>query len=147
MYIYLSNTLCTDDFPDNKPNKFTNLLNEELVLDGQWLVNLHEICYESQTWHNIRSSNNKINVKISNILLECEIPIGEYLNGEDLMQEILNAINHVIYKFVVRDSRHPLAKKYWRPLWSGNDWITRTGQWTKPQPRLVIDEKYRQKEK
>src|SRR5271156_4754656 len=105
MYIYLSNTLCIDNFPDNKPHKFTNLLNEELVLDGQWVVNLHEICYGSQTWYNIRSSNNKINLKVSNVklqnvgtnqirkmgsdqIIECEIPIGEYLNGVDLMQEV-----------------------------------------------------------
>ena len=58
--VYLSNSFCRDVFPDNKPYKFTNYLNEELVLDGEWTVNLHEMCYSSQTWHNIRSSNNKI---------------------------------------------------------------------------------------
>src|SRR5271156_1186016 len=163
--IYLSNTLSIDDFPDNKPNKFTNLLNEELVFDGQWLVNLHEICYGSQTWYNIRNSNNKINVKLSNIIvveirtnrpfkmetnkiLECEIPIGEYLSGVDLMQEILNAINHVIYKFMMQtleaaknnNLAHPLASKYELHNRSGHDWITRTGEWGKPQPKIVIDE-------
>src|SRR5271156_590784 len=124
-YIYLSNTFSKDVFPDNKPNKFTNYLNEELVLNEQWTVNLHEMCYGSQTWHNIGSSNNKIYIRLSNILidvkdpygpsyiisqttyngpikiLECEIPIAEYLNGDDLMQQVLNVINLKIYEYLL----------------------------------------------
>src|SRR5271156_5037372 len=114
-FVYLSNDFCCDVFPNNKPGEFTNYLNEELVLDGQWSVNLHEICYGTQSWHNVRDSNNKIHLRVSNLLdgskprkttgrydkkyeryagpnpiLECEIPSAEYMDGEDLMQEILD---------------------------------------------------------
>src|SRR5271156_4083681 len=112
--VYLSNDFCCDVFPDNKPGKFSNYLNEELVLDGQWSVNLHEMCYGTQSWYNIRNSNNKFHIRVSNLvtykktsrylgddhhfrrytgsnpILDCEIPSAEYIDGENLMQEILN---------------------------------------------------------
>ena len=62
--IYLSNVLCGDVYPDNKPGEFTNYLNQTLKPDGSWSVALNEMYYIPHTWHNIRFPGNVISMKI-----------------------------------------------------------------------------------
>src|SRR5271156_2959777 len=151
-YIYLSNALCTDVFPNNRAYKFTNYLNEELVLNGHWTANVHEMCYGSQSWYNIRSSNNKIKIRMSNILaggglgslldpaeIECEIPIREYLDGVDLMRDILKSINFAILNYFISvNATHEYDE--WHVRRMPTEWVTRVSPYAKEEPYIKVIE-------
>src|SRR3977135_3247185 len=81
--LYLSNLMCGDVYPDNRPGEFTNYLNQPLK--GSWSVALNEMYYVPDTWHNIRYPGNVIQLKISSMIhkevvgIECGInPQGRY---------------------------------------------------------------------
>jgi hypothetical protein len=65
--LFLSNTFCNKEFPNNNGGDFKNLLNSRLDFSrrgGKWGVSMSEIIYEPNFWENIRESAS-VNVKIS----------------------------------------------------------------------------------
>src|SRR3977135_1684752 len=67
--VWLSSAFCMDEYPSNNGCEFTNELNQPLDLDNpneQWCVTASEIIYEPDFWQNVRTSFNRIEIKISN---------------------------------------------------------------------------------
>src|SRR3977135_1257609 len=67
--IWLSNTFCLDEYPNNNGCEFTNELNIPLDFDApneQWCVAASEVIYEPDFWKNIRKPFNKVEITIAN---------------------------------------------------------------------------------
>src|SRR5277367_3235839 len=64
--VYLSNSFCKKDFPNNQAGSFQNKLNKSLAFKTKVKVALSEILYTPGTWDNVRQGNNAIGIEISN---------------------------------------------------------------------------------
>src|SRR5277367_4107126 len=64
--VYLSNSFCKKDFPNNQAGNFQNKLNKSLTFKTKGKVALSEILYTPGSWDNVRSGNNTIGIEISN---------------------------------------------------------------------------------
>ena len=148
-HVYLSNRFGVDVYPRNVGGGFVNYLNEPLILPPQCSVGIHEIYYLPNGWYNVRSTNNTISMRISNVKkddgtftshnMTTQIPPNQYVNGIALMQAIVNSINKVLYEYF-RNSE--AAGFYWkRDLGSpARDWwYNRQGGWKREQPYTYID--------
>src|SRR3977135_129829 len=104
--LYLSNMICGDVYPDNKPGEFINYLNRPLKLDGSWSVALNEMYHVPHTWHNIRYPGNVIRFKLSSShphvpqgSFDAEVAVGNYvdiLDGGFLLGNVIYAMNLAI---------------------------------------------------
>ena len=105
-HLYLSNTACKNQFPNNKSGEFTNYLNQPLPNDCS--IALNEIAYSPETWYNVRNTNNVIKMTYSQTgdywnphvvskpgpyERECRIPVGFYSNVFDLLKAIIAEMN------------------------------------------------------
>ena len=170
--IYLSNVLCKDIYPQNKGGEFSNCLNQTLKFDGSWSVALNEMYYIPNSWHNIRKSNNKILMKISqrqyttretlyifsnraqaNIPylgnpkyyamsdienIECEIPIGQYIDVFDLITAIVYAMNVALYEYLARVNADVSIFHHNIQRGTNDAFIRRSGQYERDKPKWVI---------
>jgi len=64
--VYLSNSFCKKDFPNNQAGNFQNKLNKSLTFKTKGKVALSEILYTPGSWDNVRHGNNAIGIEISN---------------------------------------------------------------------------------
>src|SRR5277367_1378268 len=64
--VYLSNSFCKKDFPNNQAGNFQNKLNKSLTFKTKGKVALSEILYTPGSWDNVRQGNNAIGIEISN---------------------------------------------------------------------------------
>src|SRR5277367_1335277 len=64
--VYLSNSFCKKDFPNNQAGNFQNKLNKSLTFKTKGKVALSEILYTPGNWDNVRQGNNAIGIEISN---------------------------------------------------------------------------------
>src|SRR3977135_638364 len=67
--VWLSSAFCMDEYQSNNGCEFTNELNQPLDIDNpneQWCVTASEIIYELDFSQNVRTSFNRIEIKISN---------------------------------------------------------------------------------
>src|SRR5277367_1156910 len=64
--VYLSNSFCKKDFPNNQAGNFQNKLNKSLTFKTKGKVGLSEILYTPGNWDNVRQGNNAIGIEISN---------------------------------------------------------------------------------
>jgi len=63
--VYLSNSFCKKDFPNNQAGNFQNKLNKSLTFKTKGKVALSEILYTPGSWDNVRHGNNAIGIEIS----------------------------------------------------------------------------------
>src|SRR3981189_2160156 len=66
--VWLSSSLCLDEYPSNNGCEFTNELNYPLDFDAPnewWSVTASEVIYEPDFWQNIRTSFNRVEIGIS----------------------------------------------------------------------------------
>ena len=61
--VYLSNSFCKKDFPNNQAGNFQNKLNKSLTFKTKGKVALSEILYTPGSWDNVRLGNNTIGIK------------------------------------------------------------------------------------
>src|SRR5271156_4847261 len=147
-HVYLSNRFGIDVYPRNVGGRFVNYLNEPLILSPQCSVGIHEIYYLPNGWHNIRSTNNTIQLKISNVKkddgsfienrMTVEISPKQYADGISLMRAVVNGINRSLYEYF----KSQAAGFYWmRDLGSpARDWwYNRQGGWKRQEPYTYID--------
>src|SRR3977135_2526452 len=67
--VWLSSAFCMDEYPSNNGCEFTSELNQPLDIDNpneQWCVTASEVIYEPDFWQNVRTSFNRVEIKISN---------------------------------------------------------------------------------
>src|SRR5277367_3183402 len=64
--VYLSNSFCQKDFPNNQAGNFQNKLNKFLTFKTKGKVALSEILYTPGSWDNVRHGINAIGIEISN---------------------------------------------------------------------------------
>ena len=67
--VWLSSSLCKDEYPSNHGCDFTNELNYPLEFDSpneRWGVAATELIYEPNFWQNMRSSFCTIGITLSN---------------------------------------------------------------------------------
>src|SRR5277367_2392607 len=64
--VYLSNSFCKKDFPNNQAGNFQNKLNKSLTFKTKGKVALSEILYTPGSWDNVRHGINAIGIEISN---------------------------------------------------------------------------------
>src|SRR5277367_3218052 len=64
--VYLSNSFCKKDFPNNQAGNFQNKLNKSLIFKTKGKVALSEILYTPGSWDNVRLGNNAIGIEMSN---------------------------------------------------------------------------------
>src|SRR5277367_1699425 len=64
--VYLSNSFCKKDFPNNQAGNFQNKLNKSLTFKTKGKVALSEILYTPGSWDNVRSRDTAIGIEISN---------------------------------------------------------------------------------
>src|SRR5277367_4961731 len=64
--VYLSNSFCKNDFPNNQAGNFQNKLNKSLTFKTKGKVALSEILYTPGSWDNVRQGSNAIGIEISN---------------------------------------------------------------------------------
>src|SRR5277367_3676074 len=65
-FVYLSNSFCKKDFPNNQAGNFRNNLNKSLTFKTKGKVALSKILYTPGSWDNVRTGNNAIGIEISN---------------------------------------------------------------------------------
>src|SRR5277367_152022 len=63
--VYLSNSFCKKDFPNNQAGNFQNKLNKSLTFKTKGKVALSEILYTPGSWDNVRPGSNAIEIEIS----------------------------------------------------------------------------------
>src|SRR5277367_4443866 len=63
--VYLSNSFCKKNFPNNQAGNFQNKLNKSLTFKTKEKVALSEILYTPGSWDNVRQGNNAIGIEIS----------------------------------------------------------------------------------
>src|SRR5277367_1743725 len=76
--VYLSNSFCKKDFPNNQAGNFQNKLNKSLTFKTKGIVALSEILYTPGSWDNVRQGNNALGIEISNYpIVDAEYALKE----------------------------------------------------------------------
>src|SRR5277367_3781918 len=97
--VYLSNSFCKKDFPNNQAGSFQNKLNKSLTFKTKGKVALSEILYTPGSWDNVRHGNNAIGIEIS------KYPISTkkydykelYVNSVEFVETGQICYNDVVY--------------------------------------------------
>src|SRR5271167_3303372 len=153
-HVYLSNRFGVDVYPLNVGGRFVNYLYEPLILPPQCSVGIHEIYYLPNGWYNVRSTNNKITIKISNVKkddgtftshnMTTQIPPNQYVNGIALMQAVINALNQALFDYFKSSEGNG---HYWHAdsdsvKLDQTNWLWRQVNWARIEPYtyVVIDD-------
>src|SRR5277367_6125410 len=97
--VYLSNSFCKKDFPNNQAGNFQNKLNKSLTFKTKGKVALSEILYTPGSWDNVRHGNNAIGIEISNYPISTKkYDYKElYVNSVEIVETGQIGYNDVVY--------------------------------------------------
>src|SRR5277367_943743 len=97
--VYLSNSFCKKDFPNNHAGNFQNKLNKSLTFKTKGKVALSEILYSPGSWDNVRPGTNAIGIEISNYpIYNKEYDYKElYVDSVEIVETGQIGYNDVVY--------------------------------------------------
>src|SRR5277367_2489438 len=97
--VYLSNSFCKKDFPNNQAVNFQNKLNKSLTFKIKRKVALSEILFTPGSWDNVRQGNNSMEIEISNYpIYDAENSLKKlFVNSIETLETGQIGYNDVVY--------------------------------------------------
>src|SRR5277367_3141199 len=112
--VYLSNSFCKKDFPNNQAGNFQNKLNKSLTFKTKGKVALSEILYTPGSWDNVRHGNNAIGIEISNYpIFNALYGFKQlFVNSAEIIEPGVRGFTDLVYCIYRERNGEPVALNY-----------------------------------